>query len=97
MPTIHRIACAAVLLLTVPVHSGQWQDFSRLDPAELATNDNVFIGGPGADGIPAMTNPAFVSAAEADFVADFDLVMGVYMHGVAKAYPENLGFSLEIL
>ena len=88
-------ACAVVILLTAPVHSGQWQDFSGSDPASLASF--VRSGGPGVDGIPAMTNPAFINADEADFVADSALIMGVHMHGVAKAYPEALGWHHEIV
>lgn len=45
-------------------------------------------GGPPKDGIPALTNPAFVSAAEANHVLHpSDIVLGVAFDGVAKAYP----------
>ncbi len=54
-------------------------------------------GGVPRDGIPAMTNPDFVPAAEAFFLADLDAVIGVYIDGVAKAYPEALGWRHEII
>ncbi len=97
VPSRYMCSCLAVLLLTAAAQAGQWQEFSGFDPAELATTDHVFNGGPGVDGIPAMTNPDFVSAERADFVADSDLIMGVYMHGVAKAYTQALGWHHEIV
>ena len=45
-------------------------------------------GGPPRDGIPALTDPAFISAAEADEkLKPSDIVIGVEFGGVAKAYP----------
>ena len=45
-------------------------------------------GGPGKDGIPALTNPRFVAPNPVSYVADGDLVMGLVVDGVARAYPE---------
>lgn len=48
----------------------------------------ILGGGPPRDGIPALTDPAFISAAEADEkLKPSDLVIGVEFGGVAKAYP----------
>ncbi len=48
-------------------------------------------GGPPRDGIPALTDPAFISAAEADEkLKPSDLVIGVEFGGVAKAYPVGI-------
>lgn len=44
-------------------------------------------GGPPRDGIPALTDPAFVPAAGAGFMGANDRVIGVHLNGVAKAYP----------
>jgi hypothetical protein len=45
-------------------------------------------GGPPKDGIPALTDPAFVSASEANrLLRPSDFVLGVDFEGVAKAYP----------
>ncbi len=57
------------------------------------TRHNVPIGeiqsgGPVKDGIPALTDPRFVSAQEADrFLSPEDRVLGVERSGVSKAYP----------
>jgi len=49
---------------------------------------DIQSGGPPKDGIPALTQPAFVSAAEADhFLRSFDIVLGLELDGEAKAYP----------
>jgi hypothetical protein len=45
-------------------------------------------GGPPRDGIPALTQPKFVTANEADkFLAKNDRVIGVMYNGEARAYP----------
>ena len=50
--------------------------------------EEIVAGGPPKDGIPALTNPSFVSAKEADkFLRSWDRVLGVEHRGVAKAYP----------
>ncbi len=45
-------------------------------------------GGPPRDGIPALSNPEFVSAEQGDrFLLPWSRVLGVEYNGVAKAYP----------
>ncbi|MGR5177768.1 DUF3179 domain-containing protein [Vibrio parahaemolyticus] len=44
-------------------------------------------GGPPRDGIPAIDNPKFVSAAAASYLHSDDIVLGLNVDGVAKAYP----------
>lgn len=50
----------------------------------------ILSGGPPRDGIPALTLPAVVSVAEADFLTDDDRVLGVVIAGTARAYPINI-------
>ena len=50
----------------------------------------VFGGGPGKDGIPAISNPNLAIASRVDFLDDDDLVIGVEIRGVARAYPHKL-------
>ncbi len=51
----------------------------------------IMGGGPPRDGIPALTDPAFISAAEADEkLKPSDIVIGVEFGGVAKAYPTGI-------
>ena len=49
--------------------------------------DQLFAGGPGRDGIPALNTPLFVKAADAGFMSESDRVLGVEINGVARAYP----------
>ena len=50
---------------------------------------DIYDGGPGKDGIPAVMQPKFVSAAEADtgLLKDRDRVIGFALKGEARAYP----------
>ena len=47
-------------------------------------------GGPGRDGIPAISQPDFVSAVQASFLSDTDRVLGINMQGRQKAYPVRI-------
>lgn len=51
--------------------------------------DDIYDGGPGKDGIPAILHPKFISAKEADktFLKNHDRVLGYVHNGQARAYP----------
>ena len=49
--------------------------------------DEIISGGPGKDGIPALTHPRLVTAEEATFLNEDDLVLGVRIKDEARAYP----------
>ncbi len=64
----------------------------------LIPQDQIVSGGPGKDGIPALTNPAVVSAGEGDgFLQAEDLVLGVVVNGEARAYPHGILWWHEIV
>ena len=52
--------------------------------------DEVFDGGPGKDGIPALTEPANISAGDADYLSDDELVIGFVQGDEARAYPHQI-------
>jgi hypothetical protein len=54
-------------------------------------------GGPAKDGIPSIDDPQFVGADAADFLDDRDVVFGVVREGVARAYPQPILASHEIV
>ncbi|MGJ3236018.1 DUF3179 domain-containing protein [Marivirga sp.] len=56
----------------------------------LINRDDVFDGGPGKDGIPAIDNPNFINASEATFLSDDDLIVGYLENGEVKAYPHQI-------
>lgn len=56
-------------------------------------------GGPGPDGIPALTYPTMVPAGNQDalYLRDDDRVLGIVIDGVARAYPHNIMWWHEIV
>lgn len=48
--------------------------------------DKILSGGPPKDGIPSIDDPVF-DTADAVFMSDSDIVLGVEINGQAKAYP----------
>jgi hypothetical protein len=52
----------------------------------LVPADEIHAGGPPRDGIPALTDPKFIPAAQADFLADEDRILGLNLGGEARVY-----------
>ena len=52
--------------------------------------DEVVWGGVEQDGIPPLRNPDMIDAAEADYLADGDIVFGLEINGDARAYPKRI-------
>ncbi len=82
-------------LLPTPTGNGSFFD-TYLD-LESFPYDAIVSGGPGKDGIPALTNPQFVSRTFVRYLDDDDMVLGVVIDGQAKAYPHNIGWWHEIV
>ncbi len=59
--------------------------------------DDVFRGGPPRDGIPALTNPHYVKAAEATFLESGDRILGARLDGKPYAYPVGIMNYHEII
>lgn len=68
-----------------------FDDFLRpeyLDPARtLIRLEEVTWGGVRKDGIPSLDNPPLISAADATYMRNKDLVFGVSINGDTRAYP----------
>ena len=56
----------------------------------LVAADEVLLGGPPRDGIPAIDHPRFVSVTDAGFLARDERVLGVVRNGEKKAYPISI-------
>lgn len=52
--------------------------------------EEVFDGGPGKDGIPALANPEMISVDEATYLNDDDLVIGYKRGNDIRAYPHRI-------
>ncbi|MBT8395512.1 MAG: DUF3179 domain-containing protein [Gemmatimonadetes bacterium] len=59
----------------------------------------LFNGGPGKDGIPALTNPLFVAPgdSETDYLEDSDRVVGIILDDQPLALPLNIFWWHEIV
>lgn len=57
----------------------------------------MFNSGTSLDGIPSLTNPKFVDPDEVDFIDDDAAIMGVCLNGIARAYPETIGWRHEVI
>jgi len=65
-------------------------DFRRFFPRDVPTRvrlDEVVWGGVLVDGIPALEQPATIPGTEADWMTEDELVAGVSLGGVHRAYP----------
>lgn len=61
---------------------------------------NLVSGGPPKDGIPAIDEPVYVSAEEAEakgYVTGDELVFGIVRNGEVKAYPQSIMYWHEIV
>ncbi|MBD3630613.1 DUF3179 domain-containing protein [Cyclobacterium sp.] len=56
----------------------------------LIPENEVFDGGPGKDGIPALNEPNLVAGSEIDYLEETDLVLGFAAEGEAVAYPHKI-------
>ena len=52
--------------------------------------DEIRWGGVVRDGIPPLDKPKMLSAAEATYLADSDVVFGVELNGDARCYPKRI-------
>lgn len=77
-----------VLVLSQVLKADQFNDFDVTN-SEIATSE-IYQGGPPRDGIPAIDEPKFVHAGEADFLNDRQRVLGLHFEGEVKAYPINI-------
>lgn len=79
------LATAAIFILLPMTSLAQW-DFSK----HSIPLDEIQSGGPPRDGIPALTNPRYVPAGQADYMRNDEQVLGVFLNGVARAYPTRI-------
>lgn len=62
------------------ISSGDW----------LIPSDEVFDGGPGKDGIPAISEPVFTENESIDFMKDDDLIIGLKINDQIRGYPHPI-------
>lgn len=57
---------------------------------ELIRLDEVDWGGVGVNGIPPLDHPKHVTARDASYLGDKNVVFGIALHGEARAYPKRI-------
>lgn len=57
----------------------------------------IMRGGPPRDGIPSIDQPNFVATEEVDYLKPDDIVIGLHVDGVARAYPLRILVWHEIV
>jgi len=70
-----------------PRFEAYFQD--RQDTAKIRL-DEIRWGGVSQDGIPPLRNPEMISASEASYLEDDNIVFGVEINGQARAYPKRI-------
>lgn len=77
-----------IFLLVIVWSSGFASPTNGFDvSAALIPENEIFHGGPPRDGIPAIDEPKFISAAKATFLKPGDRVLGLFHNGISRAYP----------
>jgi hypothetical protein len=92
----------ALLTLITPLACSDTQSPASVEEEDLSCSINSSLiqnGGPGKDGIPALTNPTFVQQNEAGaaYVRVDDRVAGIIIDGEAFAIPLNIFWWHEIV
>ncbi|MGQ0814987.1 MAG: DUF3179 domain-containing protein [Gemmatimonadota bacterium] len=98
-------ALALALVLGAAACDGREPGFALGEPApdgrpQCSIDQSLILnGGPGKDGIPALTNPKLVAAQDngADYLLSNDRVIGVVVNNQAIAIPINIGWWHEIV
>ncbi len=60
------------------------------NPSTSIRLDEIRWGGVRRDGIPPLKNPKMISAAEATYLGDQDIIFGVAIDGDVRAYPKRI-------
>jgi len=79
------VSIAALLLVSAAATTQTLNGFDVSNASVPA--GEILSGGPLRDGIPAIDHPQFVAARQAGFLNDDDRVLGLFHHGIARAYP----------
>jgi len=88
--TLARVGTLAVLVaVLVNIAIGRASNGFDLSDS-LIPIDQIHLGGPPRDGIPAIDQPRFVAAGAAGFLKPEDRVLGLTIDGRARAYPVSI-------
>ena len=79
-----------VFLLSCSNDNSAGPDSTSTGGTWLIPSNQIKDGGPGKDGIPALTNPPMISAAEVAYLNDNDLVIAIKTDSEIRVYPHSI-------
>ena len=95
------LASGLFLLAAVPLVINAVQSEQPMNGFDIAGSlvpeNEIHHGGPPRDGIPAISNPKFISASAADWLKPDDRVIGIEIEGQRRAYPIRILDHHEIV
>jgi len=86
---IRLLILISLLMILIAVAIGREDNGFDLT-GSLVPADQIHLGGPPRDGIPAIDAPVFVSAGQAEFLSDDQRVLGLAYRGQVRAYPISI-------
>ena len=84
------------MLVFLPFCAQQSLD-SNLSATWLIPEEEVADGGPGKDGIAAISNPIFIPVSEVSFLLENDLVIGIQIGNLVRAFSHRILDQHEIV
>jgi len=79
------VILSLTLLFINSVNAFTYNDFDI--SKSIVPRTEIMRGGPPRDAIPALTDPKFVPIDKVDWLKKDSRILGVYLNGIAKAYP----------
>ncbi len=91
MRTIIKYIFLAIVLITIISCTEETPSQVEKDTSEwLVPQDEVFDGGPGRDGIPALDKLIFTSVEEASYIQNNNLVIAIKIDDIIQVYPHAI-------
>lgn len=79
-----------IILLSIISCNELNSDTADVSGVWLIPKEEIFDGGPGKDGIPALTNPQFASVSSISYLKDNDLVLIIKIGDEIRIYPHPI-------
>lgn len=86
LSAVRTLTAAILAVFTLYAHANTQIHGFDLE-GSLVPIDEIKLGGPPRDGIPAIDRPVFIERDDADFLSGEDRVLGLFHRGEARAYP----------
>ncbi len=74
-----------------------YQYFNKRGSQAKIRLDEIIWGGVKQDGIPPLILPKLISASQASYLSDTDVIFGLFINGEARAYPKRILAWHELL